>query len=232
LQQDNKTPALNATVYSAPISLSALFPPPNIPPAEVNPLLHMAGTVTLNAVAIDDAANVGPVPVLPVVYQVDLAPPVVTASLPSGNYPAPQTLTLTCDDGVGSGCAVMYFTTDNTSAKLSDSCNPTASAQRYTQPLVLTGGATLNVLAVDKAGNCSTKLVGIYALDNPAAETKSGGGAVDSFWLLTLLAGCAGRPLKKSLSRLSFANGSPRCRLRGTLRAPARLRFTSLRKVY
>jgi len=177
---DGSTPTTSSAVYSAPISLGALFPPPGIASADVDPLRDLAGPVTLKYFSVDAAGNseADLIGIHLENYFVDLAAPVVSASLVSGSYTPPQTVTITCDDGVGSGCAAMYYTLDDTTP----SDQPTTDSQGnvvmpvlYTGPLTLSEGAVINVLAIDNAGNRSTALVGIYSFSSEKGSTRGVG---------------------------------------------------------
>jgi len=177
---DGSTPTTSSAVYSAPISLGSLFPPPGIASADVDPLRDLAGPVTLKYFSVDAAGNseADLIGIHSENFFVDLAAPVVSASLVSGSYTPPQTVTLTCDDGVGSGCAAMYYTLDDTTP----SDQPTTDSQGnvvmpvlYTGPLTLSEGAIINVLAIDNAGNRSTALVGIYSFSSEKGSTRGVG---------------------------------------------------------
>jgi len=177
---DGSLPTTSSAVYSAPISLGALFPPPGIASADVDPLQDLAGPVTLKYFSVDAAGNseADLIGIHSENFFVDLAAPVVSASLVSGSYTPPQTVTITCDDGVGSGCAAMYYTLDDTTP----SDQPTTDSQGnvvmpvlYTGPLTLSAGAIINVLAIDNAGNRSTALVGIYSFSSEKGSTRGVG---------------------------------------------------------
>jgi len=177
---DGSTPTTSSAVYSTPISLGALFPPPGIASADVDPLQDLAGPVTLKYFSVDAAGNseADLTGIHSENFFVDLAAPVVSASLVSGSYTPPQTVTITCDDGVGSGCAAMYYTLDDTTP----SDQPTTDSQGnvvmpvlYTGPLTLSEGAIINVLAIDNAGNRSTALVGIYSFSSEKGSTRGVG---------------------------------------------------------
>lgn len=178
---DGSDPTTSSAEYTAPISLGALFPPAGIAPEDVDPLRDLAGPVTLKYFSVDAAGNSEADPPLGIHtenYFVDLAAPVVTASLVSGSYTPPQTLSITCDDGVGSGCAAMYYSLDDTTP----SDKPTTDSQGnvvmpvlYTGPITLNEGAIVNVLAIDNAGNRSTTLVGIYSFSSQKGSTSGVG---------------------------------------------------------
>jgi hypothetical protein len=187
---DSTTPTTASTVYTGAISLADLFPPADIDPDEVDPLLHMAGTVTLKYFSVDDAGNQGPVQ--SVTYQVDLAGPQVTASHPFGNYAGPIAVTLSCNDGTGSGCADMYYTLDDTlpsDGTTTDTAgNVIPRTARYTGPITISSATVLRVLALDHAGNPTSGISGIYSFTTDAGGDRNSVGGVDPA-LLGLLAG-------------------------------------------
>lgn len=188
---DGTEPDANSPEYSGPISLAALFPDPTIPEDEFDPLLHLTGIVTLQALAIDGAGNAEPP--LSRSYFIDLAPPQVSASVPSGNYVAPLTVSLTCNDGAGAGCADMVYRLDGALPELDDAGDPVAPARRYQGPLVLETGSSLSVLALDNAGNQSASIIAVYGLTAPEAQGKSGvGGCSPGEIVLLLVVGLLG----------------------------------------
>lgn len=187
----NNTPAdANSPEYVGPIVLASLFPDPSIPAEEVDPLRHLAGTVTLQAIAIDGAGNAEPPQSRS--YTLDLAAPIVSASVPSGNYVAPLTVTLRCDDGLGSGCAALYYRLDGAEPELDDAGGPVPPARTYGDPLVLETAANLSILALDNAGNRRSGLIAVYALTAPEAQSESGVGASGLGWLLLMGGGWLG----------------------------------------
>jgi hypothetical protein len=183
---DGSEPNDSSPVYQAPISLAALFPDPSIPAEEVDPLLHMAGTVELRVFAVDDAGN-RETPQSRV-YRIDLAGPRITPSHPGGNYVGQQSISLQCDDGTGSGCASLFYTLNGAQPALDETGAPLPPARRYDGPIVLDSAAALHVLALDLAGNATNGVLGIYAFTAPTAQTRSGVGALDGAGLLALLA--------------------------------------------
>lgn len=184
----------SSTVYLGPISLTALFPDRSIPPGEVDPLRHLAGTVTLWYFSVDGAGNREEPQRRD--YEIDLAAPVVTPSLRSGNHVAPIEVALTCDDGLGSGCEAVYYTLDDTTPRLGAGGEPVGSTVRYDgTPIQIERAVILRTLAVDRAGNEALALTGAYALTNPEADARSGVGAFDLFSLL-LGGGLAARRLR------------------------------------
>ena len=75
----------------------------------------------------------------------DLLAPVTTASPAGGRSGNLQTVTLSCDDGAGSGCARIYYTTDGST--------PTTNSAVYAGPISISKTSTVSFFAVDHAGN-------------------------------------------------------------------------------
>jgi YD repeat-containing protein len=106
----------------------------------------------------------------------DTTPPVTTASPPGGMYNTAQAVTLTCNDGEGSGCDKIYYTTDGTI--------PTTSSPVYSSPINITTTTTLKFFATDLAGNSetvktetytiSTNIVTVELKDNTGAPLSDG----------------------------------------------------------
>jgi hypothetical protein len=91
---------------------------------------------------------------------VDTTPPVTTASPLGGIYNAPQTVTLTCNAGTGSGCNKTYYTTDGSP--------PTTSSPIYSSPISISnlGTMTLKFFSTDFAGNGETVKTQTYTIIN------------------------------------------------------------------
>ncbi|NTX62975.1 chitobiase/beta-hexosaminidase C-terminal domain-containing protein [Myxococcus sp. CA051A] len=90
-------------------------------------------------------------------FVVDADPPKVTMSPGSGIYGVPLVVTLTCDDGTGSGCARIHYTLDG--------AIPLETSRLYTTPLTLLAGARLRFIALDRAGNASAPGAALYTAD-------------------------------------------------------------------
>ena len=80
------------------------------------------------------------------IYTVDTIAPTTTASPPAGTYTTPQSVSLSCSDASGSGCAVIYYTTDGITT-------PGIGSPAYVAPISITEATTLKFMARDNAGN-------------------------------------------------------------------------------
>ena len=87
----------------------------------------------------------------------DTTAPVTTASPAGGTYTTAQTVTLTCGDGLGSGCDKTYYTTDGTV--------PTTASNVYGGPLLIASTATLKYFSKDLAGNTAAVKTQSYKVD-------------------------------------------------------------------
>lgn len=188
---DGTEPTTASTVYTEAISLAGLFPPADIDPDEVDPLLHLAGTVTLKYFSRDDAGNQEAVQT--VLYQVDLSGPAVGVSHAAGNYAGPIAVTLSCNDGTGSGCVDMYYTLDNSTPSDGNITDEDGSViprtTRYTGPISISTGSVLRVLALDTAGNQTSGIVGIYSFTSDTGTDRNSVGGVDLLMLALLSLG-------------------------------------------
>ena len=82
-----------------------------------------------------------------------VAPPTVTASIPSGTFNAAQSVTLTSN-------APIYFTTD--------SSTPTNVSTRYTGAIIITTDTVLSFIAIGSTGLRSSIGVETYLIDTVA----------------------------------------------------------------
>ncbi|MFY1827986.1 chitobiase/beta-hexosaminidase C-terminal domain-containing protein [Myxococcus fulvus] len=90
-------------------------------------------------------------------FVVDAVAPTVTASPASGPQGTPYVVTLTCGDGGGSGCASIHYTLDGSV--------PSESSTRYQTPFMLSAGARVRFIALDRAGNASLEGLALYSID-------------------------------------------------------------------
>ncbi len=125
---DGTTPTTSSPVYSSPINLSV--------------------TTALKFFAKDLAGNSETVQTQIYIIGADTTPPTTTASPAGGTYDSAQSVTLTCTDGLGSGCDKTYYTTDGTT--------PTTSSPVYSSPINISVTTTLKFFAKDLAGNSET----------------------------------------------------------------------------
>lgn len=86
----------------------------------------------------------------------DLAAPLTSASPAGGVYVNGQTVTLTCNDGLGAGCDKTYYTVDGTT--------PTTGSTVYTGPISIAQSAALKFFSVDFAGNQEAIKTELYTI--------------------------------------------------------------------
>ncbi len=100
----------------------------------------------------------------------DTTPPTTTASPTGGAYNTAQTVTLTCNDGSGSGCDRTYYTTDGST--------PSTSSPIYSSPVNISVSTTLKFFSKDLAGNSEAIKTQVYTIDTAAPMTTAspGGG--------------------------------------------------------
>ncbi len=136
-------------------------------PKYTAPLL-LTGNTTLKFLSVDGAGNVEPA--RSATYVIDTTAPTTTATPPAGTYGDPQSVTLLCDDGSGSGCAETRYTLDGSA--------PSSGSPLYTGPLTLSSTTTLRYVSTDKAGNRESTRVALYSLDRvaPTVSASPGGG--------------------------------------------------------
>jgi hypothetical protein len=101
---------------------------------------------------------------------VDRAEPLTRVAPAAGTYFGPQTVTLTCQDTGGSGCAATYYTTDGS--------EPNSGSKTYHDPITLTGTTTLKFYSRDFAGNIESARSAKYTV-NPAKGNVNADGVVD-----------------------------------------------------
>ena len=107
----------------------------------------------------DNTAPSGPAPSTPAPSPPapsDTTAPTTTASPAGGTYLPPQSVTLTCNDGAGTGCNKTYYTIDGST--------PTPSSSVYSAALAIAATTTLKFFSTDIAGNAETVRNESYAL--------------------------------------------------------------------
>jgi uncharacterized protein GlcG (DUF336 family) len=91
----------------------------------------------------------------------DTTSPATTASPTGGTYSSAQSVTLTCNDGSGSGCDKIYYTTDGST--------PTTSSPVYSSPINIAATTTLKFFSRDKAANSESVKTETYTINLPPA---------------------------------------------------------------
>ncbi len=118
------------------------------------------GAVLLTAQLVLACGGDGKQPSLPT----DVTPPTTRVTPEGGAFTDPVEVTLTCDDGGGSGCAVTYYTLDGS--------EPTSGSPRYVAPIAVTRSATLRFTSTDVAGNVEPVKQAAYVLPDPDREAS------------------------------------------------------------
>ncbi len=151
---DGSEPTTASTIYADRIPLNA--------------------DLLLKFFAVDNAGNAGAVQTE--TYSVELAPPLTRASPTTGVFDS-NTLevTLSCDDGAGTGCAATYYTLDGS--------QPTVASRLYTGPITISDTVVLKFFSVDVAGNAEGIKREEYAINRGKV------GAFDAYMLLALMIG-------------------------------------------
>lgn len=126
---DGSTPTASSPRYTAPVLIEA--------------------TARLRFLSVDRAGNAEGARSAD--YVVDARPPTVSSTPRSGIYGRGQAITLSCDDGAGSGCASIHYTLDGSA--------PSTASAIYSSPLQLPPSVTvrLRFIAVDRAGHVSVE---------------------------------------------------------------------------
>ncbi|MHC4499419.1 MAG: FG-GAP-like repeat-containing protein, partial [Planctomycetota bacterium] len=107
---------------------------------------------------------------------VDLSHPSSNASPPGGVYNSYPVVFLLCNDGNGSGCANIYYTTDGST--------PTTSSSVYTNAIAITSDTTLKFFATNLAGNEEAVNTEVYEIADTAAPPDRAVTFTDSGQLL------------------------------------------------
>ena len=155
---DGSTPTITSAQYTAPVAI--------------------ASTATLKFIGVDNAGNLSPVATE--TYVIDTVAPTVAASPAGGAYRTAQTVTLSCNNGAGSGCASIRYTTDGST--------PTPSSTQYSGAISISADTTLKFLGIDNAGNASAVVTETYVIDTvaPTVAANPAGGTYNSARSVTL----------------------------------------------
>lgn len=112
-------------------------------------------------------------------WTVDTVKPVTSASLASGTYGAPQTVTLSASEA-----ATIYYTVTG--------ATPTTVSPKYTGPITVSATTTLKFFAVDTAGNIETIQSRLYSLPLAAVITAGVPAALTKVTSVAMTVGGAG----------------------------------------
>lgn len=139
-----------------------------------NAAIPLNADLVLKFFSVDHAGNAGTVRTE--TYSVELNPPLTRATPATRVFDANSIrVTLSCDDGPGTGCAATYYTLDGSS--------PNTASPRYTGPITIRETTVLKFFSVDAAGNAEGVKREEYA------KTQGKVGALALFEMLVLAAG-------------------------------------------
>ncbi|WP_174257060.1 chitobiase/beta-hexosaminidase C-terminal domain-containing protein [Myxococcus xanthus] len=122
--------------------------------------LSIARSTTLRFFSVDRVGNVEAV--RQARYVVDTEAPQVAATPRGGTFTGTRAVTLTCDDGEGSGCTAIHYTTHG--------AIPSLDSSVYEEPLVLTATTRVRFIAVDWVGNVSEVVSELYSREASAED--------------------------------------------------------------
>ncbi|MFP2962907.1 chitobiase/beta-hexosaminidase C-terminal domain-containing protein [Myxococcus sp. 1LA] len=122
--------------------------------------LAISTSATLRFFSVDRVGNLEAVQQAR--YVVDTEAPQVAASPRGGTFTGTRAVTLACDDGEGSGCAAIHYTTNGSL--------PSLESPAYQEPLLLTATTRVRFLAVDWVGNVSDVVSEQYTRDTSVED--------------------------------------------------------------
>ncbi|WP_426753005.1 chitobiase/beta-hexosaminidase C-terminal domain-containing protein [Myxococcus sp. Y35] len=205
---DGSTPSTGSIQYTGPFTL--------------------VGTTTVRFFSVDVAGNAEAPQSVTFTRRAspDTAPPTTVATPASGSFNSPRSVTLTCDDGEGSGCAGTYYTLDGSV--------PTQSSPRYMAALTISASTTLRYFSVDAAGNIEPVRQAHFTVDMeaPRVSATPGGSVFTSTRTVTLRcddgdgSGCAA--IHYTLDNSIPSQASPRYQVPLVLTATTRVRFIAV----
>ncbi|NOZ53132.1 MAG: hypothetical protein GXP08_08325 [Gammaproteobacteria bacterium] len=129
--------------------------------AQYTTAINISTNTTLQFFAMDNAGNQENINVAAytITGNSDTTPPSSSATPVGERYNSPQNVILSCNDGTGSGCSTIYYTTDGTP--------PTNLSAQFSTAIAINTDTTLQFFAVDNAGNQESVNTEIYTIIAP-----------------------------------------------------------------
>lgn len=118
------------------------------------------GTTNNIVITVSDASNSVSLPAFGLAVLDTRAPTTAASVASNASYNTTQNVSLSCTDNPGSGCAVTYYTIDETT--------PTTASPVYSGPLTLSEDTALKFFSVDFANNSEAIQTVNYSIDTDA----------------------------------------------------------------
>ena len=158
---DGSTPTASSPAYTTALTLST--------------------STTLSFIGVDNLGRTSAV--VTETYVIDTTPPVTTASPAGGSFDTALDVTLSCNDGAGSGCSATYYTTDGST--------PNTNSTAYTSPIRIDRPLTLRFFSVDRLGTAEPSRSESYTFTAdvapPTTTANPAGGVYASAQNVTLI---------------------------------------------
>jgi Chitobiase/beta-hexosaminidase C-terminal domain/Divergent InlB B-repeat domain len=130
-----------------------------------------AGSICTQYVRFNSVDNSGNIETVKgATVEQDLQAPVASISPAGGKIGSSGTVSLSCDDGTGSGCNKIYYTTDGSA--------PTANSAAYAGPIAISKTTTVNFFSMDKVGNSSAIQSATYTTTYSVTAVPGANGSI------------------------------------------------------
>jgi len=124
-------------------------------------VINVAASTDLRFYSRDNAGNSETIKT--VSYSIDTTPPSTTVSVAGGIYPSAQSVTLTCSDAGGTGCASTFYC-------LGSGCTPNTT---FNAPIPISFSTELRFYSGDRAGQIESIKTASYTITDEKAPTTT-----------------------------------------------------------